>query len=147
LSPPPTEDARSRAVLKIVIPFRASISVRPRRTKGRRALRLAYWNVEGVSSKNVEPEQLLCEHGDDICVQNETCLQSILAMRFTNHVCHRADNPTQRGKSAIIFRGVIDHNALPVWGMQHLEVTAIHLVFKNRPDFLNVFASIFAQNI
>jgi hypothetical protein len=43
--------------------------VRPR-TNGGKALRLAYWNADGVCGRKLELEKFLSEHGDDICLLN-----------------------------------------------------------------------------
>jgi hypothetical protein len=56
------------------------------------------------------------------------------ALRFSNHVCHQMDRLTQGGGTAIlVWRNIIDHYAVLLSGLQHLEDTAIHLVLANRP--------------
>jgi hypothetical protein len=57
-------------------------------------------------------------------------LESGTALRFANYVC-----PTRGrgGGTAILVRRGIDHYAVPVLGLQHLEATAIHLVLATRP--------------
>jgi hypothetical protein len=57
--------------------------VRPRK-KGGKALRLAYWNADGVGGRKLELEQFHGEHGVDICLLNETHLESGRALRFAN---------------------------------------------------------------
>jgi exonuclease III len=111
------------------------MAVRPR-TNGGKALRLAYWNADGVRGRMLELEQFLREHGVDMCLLNETHLESGRALRFANYVCHRTDRPTRRGGgggTAILDRRGIDHYAVLVSGLQHLEATAIHLVLTTRP--------------
>jgi exonuclease III len=108
------------------------MAARPRRTPGK-ALRLAYWNADGVSGRNLELEQFLSEHGVDICLLNETHLVVERALRFANYVCHRTDQPTPGGGTVILVHKGIDHYAVPVSGLQYLEATAIHLVLATRP--------------
>jgi hypothetical protein len=60
--------------------------MRPR-TNGGRALRLACWIADGVRSRKLELEKFLSEHGVDICLLNETHLESDWALRFANYVC------------------------------------------------------------
>jgi hypothetical protein len=108
------------------------MAVRPR-TNGGKALRLAYWNADGVRSRKLELEQFLSEHGVDICLLNEMHLESGGALRSANYVCHRTDCPTRGGSTAILVRRGIDHYAVPVSGLQHLEATAIQLVLATRP--------------
>jgi hypothetical protein len=55
------------------------------------------------------------------------------ALRFANYVCHRTDLPTPGVGTAILVHKGIDHYAVPVSGLQYLEVTAIHLVLATRP--------------
>jgi hypothetical protein len=54
------------------------------------------------------------------------------ALRFANYVCHRTDSPTVGGGTAILVRRGIDHYAVAVSGLQHLEATVIH-VLPTRP--------------
>jgi exonuclease III len=108
------------------------MAARPRRTQGK-ALRLTCWNADGVRGRKLELEQLLSEHGVDICLLNETHLDSVRALRFANFVCHRTDRPTPGGGTEILVRKGIDHYAVPVTGWQYLEATAIHLVLATRP--------------
>jgi hypothetical protein len=93
-----------------------------------KALRLAYWNTDGVCGNKLELDQFLSEHGVDICLLNETHLESGLDFRFANYVCHRTDRQARSGGTAILVRRDIDHYAVPVSGPRHLEATAIHLV-------------------
>jgi hypothetical protein len=99
-----TGEARQRAALKTFSCSLPSMAVRPR-TNGEKALRLAYWNADGVRGRKRELEPFLSEHGVDICFLNETHLQSGKALRFANYVCHRTDRPTrgeaQRSLSAM----------------------------------------------
>jgi hypothetical protein len=48
------------------------MAARPRKANGDKALRLAYWNVEGVRGRKVELDQFLSEYGVDICLLNKT---------------------------------------------------------------------------
>jgi exonuclease III len=60
-------------------------------------MRLAFWNADGVRSRQLEMEQFLSEHGVDICLLNETHLESGRALRFAKYVCHRTESPTRWG--------------------------------------------------
>jgi hypothetical protein len=95
-------------------------------------LRLAYWNADGVCGKKLELDQFLSEHGVDICRLNETHLESGRDFRFANYVCHRTYRQARGGGTAILVRRDIDHYAVPVSGLRHLEATAIHLVLANK---------------
>jgi hypothetical protein len=77
-------------------------------------------------------DQFLSEHGVDICLLNETHLESGRAFRFANYVCYRTDRQARCGGTAILVRRDIDHCAVPVSGLRHLEATATHLVLANR---------------
>jgi hypothetical protein len=57
----------------------------------------------------------------------------IRAFRFANYVCHCTDRQARVGGKAILVRRDIDHYAVPVSGLRHLEATAIYLVLANRP--------------
>jgi hypothetical protein len=70
--------------------------------------------------------------GVDICLLNETHLVSGRAFRFAYYVCHRTDRQARGGGTATLGSRDIDHHAVPVSGLRHLEATAIHLVLANR---------------
>jgi hypothetical protein len=108
------------------------MSVRPGKNR-KYTLRLAYQNADGVRGRKLELEQFLSEHGVDIFLLNETYLLSGRALRLANYVCHRTDSPTPEGGTAIFVRQGIDHYAMPVSGLHHLEAIAVHLVFATRP--------------
>jgi hypothetical protein len=72
------------------------MAVRPRTNRGK-ALRLAYWNSDGVRGRKLELEQFLSQHSVDVYLLNETHLESRRAQRFANYVCHRTDRTTRGG--------------------------------------------------
>jgi hypothetical protein len=90
------------------------MTARPRRANGGKALRLAYWNADGVCGKKLELDQFISEYGVNICLLNETHLESGRAFRFANYVCHRMDRQARGGGTAILVRRDIDHYAVPV---------------------------------
>jgi hypothetical protein len=109
------------------------MTARPRKANGGKALRLAYWNADGIRGRKLELHQFLSEHGVGICLLNERHLESGRPFRLTKCVCHRTDRQARGGCTAILVRSVIDHCAVPVSGLRHLEETAIHLVLASRP--------------
>jgi hypothetical protein len=106
------------------------------RTIRGKALRLAYWNADGVRGTKLELKQFLSAHGVDTWLLNETHFESGRALRFTNYVCHRTDRPTPGEGTPIPAHKGIDHYAVPVSGLRYLEATAIHLVLAIRPEKL-----------
>jgi hypothetical protein len=94
---------------------------------------LPYWNAGGVHGRKLELEQFLSEHGVDICLLNEMHLESDWALRFANYVCHQKDRPTQGGGAVIFVRTGMDHYAVTLSGLHHLQATATHLVLATRP--------------
>jgi hypothetical protein len=50
-----------------------------------------------------------------------------------NYVCNRNDRVTEGGGTAILVRRGIDHHAVPVEGLKHLEATAIQIMLANKP--------------
>jgi exonuclease III len=112
------------------------MAVRPRTNGtegGGEALRLACWNADCVRGRKLQLEQFLSENGVDICLLNETHLETKRALTFANYVCHRTDRPAWGGGTAILVRKGIHHYAAPVSDLQQLEATAIHLVLATRP--------------
>jgi hypothetical protein len=109
------------------------MTARPRRANGGKALRLPYWNAAGIRGRKLELDQFLGEHGVDICLLNETQLESDRPFRLANYVCHRTDRQARGGDTAILARRVTDHCEVPVSGQRRLEATTIHLVLASRP--------------
>jgi hypothetical protein len=75
----------------------------------------------------------LGQHGIDIYLSTETHLRSGEVFRMANYVCHRNDRLTERCGIAILVRHGIDHHALPVQDLQHLEATAIQVMWASKP--------------
>jgi hypothetical protein len=67
------------------------MTARPRRANRGKALRLAYWNSDGVLARKLELDQLLSKHGVDSCLLNETDLESDRVFRFSTYVCQQTD--------------------------------------------------------
>jgi hypothetical protein len=109
------------------------MAARPRRASGIKALRLACWNANGVRGRKQELDHYLGQHGIDICLLTETHLRSGEVFRLANYVCPRNDRLIQGGGTAILVRRGIDHHAVPIQGLQHLEATAIQVKSVNKP--------------
>jgi hypothetical protein len=54
------------------------------------------WNISSVTKES-------------ICLLTETHLKERDVYRLTNYVCHRTDQPTEGGGTAIVARRGIDH--------------------------------------
>jgi exonuclease III len=96
-------------------------------------LRLACWNADAVRGRKQELDHFLGQHGIDICKLAETHIRSREIFWLANYVCHRNDQLTERGRTAILVRRGIVHHAVPVQGQQHLEATAIQVMLAAKP--------------
>jgi hypothetical protein len=108
------------------------MAARPRRTTVK-TLRLAFCNADGVRGKRIELDHFFAQHVVDICLLNETHLDPGQAFLFANYVCHRTDRSTKAGGTAILVRRGLQHHALPVQGLRHLEANAIELKLAGKP--------------
>ena len=63
----------------------------------------------------------------------DTHLRSGEAFRMGNYTCHRTDQLTEGGGTAMLVHRGIDHYALLVQGPRHLEATAIYVVMGSKP--------------
>jgi hypothetical protein len=72
----------------------------------------------------LEMEQFLSHHLVDVCLLKGTHLESGRALRFAKYFCHRTDRPNQWGITAMLVRRSIDHLAVQVSDLKHLEATA-----------------------
>ena len=109
------------------------MAARPNWTVRFKALRLAWWNADGVRGRKLELKHFLSQHGVDICLLIETFLKPDQAFRLANYVCHRTDRPTAGGRTAILVRRGIVHHSVPVPGLTHLEDTAVEVTLAGRP--------------
>jgi hypothetical protein len=74
----------------------------------------------------------------------DTHLRSSNVFRFANYVCNLNDRLTEGDGTAILVRLGIDHHAVPVQGLPHLEATAIQVMLANKAvKFLAVYLSPF----
>ena len=108
------------------------MAARPRRTMWTKALRLACWNPDGVRSRKQVPDHFFGQHGMDMCLLNKTHVRSGEVFRLATYVCHRNDRLTEGGGTAILVRRGIDHHAVPVQGLEHLEDTAIQVILVSK---------------
>jgi endonuclease/exonuclease/phosphatase family metal-dependent hydrolase len=96
-------------------------------------LRFAFWIADGVWGRKQELDHFFGQHGIDICLLTENHLRSGVVFRMANYFCHRTDQLTQGGGTAILARRCIDHHAVPVQGLRHLEETAIQVMMGSKP--------------
>ena len=109
------------------------MAARPRTTQRRKDLHLASWNADRVRGRKFELEHFLSQHGVDICLLNETFLNTDQHFRLTNYVCPRTDRPKLGACTVIrVRRGIVRHS-VPVPGLTHLEATAIPVTLAGRP--------------
>jgi exonuclease III len=106
------------------------MAARPTGTVQSKALRLACWNANGVRGRKLELEHFLRQHGVDICLLNETFLNTGQAFRLANYACHRTDRPTTGIGTAILVRCVIVHLSVTFHGLTHLEAVQVTLADK-----------------
>jgi hypothetical protein len=94
------------------------------------------WNWISSSASTAYVDAVLAvhsEHGVDICLLKQTHLQSVHPFRLANYICYRTDHQARGGGTEILVHRGIDHCAVPVLGLQHLEPSSIHLVLASRP--------------
>ena len=97
-----------------------------------KALRIAFWNADGVRGRNLEMENFLSQHGVEIFLLSETFLNPGQAFRLANYICHPSDRSTAGGGTAILVRRNIVHHSVPVLGLTHLEATAVQVTLAGR---------------
>jgi hypothetical protein len=118
------------------------MAARPRRSTVK-ALRLAFWNANGVRGTKIELDNFLAQHGVDVCLLNETHLDPGQAFRFANIVFHRTHRSTKGGVTAVLVPRGIEYHPLPVPGLRHLEKTASEIKLAGKPTkILAVYLSL-----
>jgi hypothetical protein len=121
-----------RAVLKTLVLLVAKYGSTPWRSCVE-ALRLAFWKANGVRGRKIQLDPFLAQHGVDVCLTNETHLDSGQASRFANYVYQRPYRSTKGGGTAILVRRGIEHHDLPFPSLRHLEATALELKLAGKP--------------
>ena len=109
------------------------MAARPSRTVRRKALHLAFRNLDGVRGRKLELDHFLRQNRVDICPLNETFLNPVQAFLPANYVCHLTDRPTAGGGTAILVRLGTAQNSVPVSGLTHLEATTVPVTLAYRP--------------
>ena len=110
----------------------ANMARQPRLTTRSKALSLACCNAYGCRGRKEERDHFLGLYGIDICLLTETRLRSGEVFRMVNYVCHRNGRLTERGGTAILLRHVMDHRAVPVQVLEHLDATAIQVMMADK---------------
>jgi hypothetical protein len=82
-------------------------------------------------------DYFLGQHGVDVCLLTETHLRSSEPIQMANYVCYRTDRLTEIGAIAILVRRGIDHYAVRVESIRHLETTAIQVALPIKPVKIN----------
>jgi hypothetical protein len=93
---------------------------------------LVCWNADGVCGRKHELDHFLGQHGVDICLLTETHLNAGKVFQMANYVCNRTDWLTEGGGTAILVRCGIDHHAVPMQSLVHLEATAIQAMLASK---------------
>jgi hypothetical protein len=91
------------------------------------------WNADGVRGREQELDHFLGQHGIDTCLLTETYLRSGEVFRMENYVCHLTDWLTEGGRSVKLVRRGIDHHAVPVRVLEHLEATTLQVMMASNP--------------
>jgi len=60
-------------------------------------------------------------------------LRSGETFQMANYVCHHTAWLTEGGRTAILVRWGIDHNAVPIHVVRHQVATAIQVMFASKP--------------
>jgi hypothetical protein len=63
----------------------------------------------------------------------EINLMSCGVFRLANNLCHLNDRLIEGGGTAILIRRGIDHHAVPVQGLEHLEATTFPVMLASKP--------------
>jgi hypothetical protein len=87
----PKKKACSRVFLNTLIIFVAEYCC----ANDEKALRLSYWNADEFHGRKLELDQILSEHGVDICLLNDKHFELDRALRFANYLRHRPNRSTR----------------------------------------------------
>lgn len=96
-------------------------------------LKIATWNIDGLSAKIKEAEVLINEHKLDILLISETHLTNKNQIRIPNYNIYTTNHPdgTAHGGTAVIIRSSISHHELPHFRSHHIQATTISVQDKN----------------
>ena len=115
---------------------RPIMTARPRRKERCKVLRLACRNADRLSSRKLELEHFLSQHGVDICLLSDKILNCGQAFRLANYVCYRRQTDSRGGTTMPIHRGIV-HHSVPVPCLTHLEAIAVQVILAGWPAYFS----------
>lgn len=97
------------------------------------ALRIATWNIDGLSPNKDEVETLIDQHNLDILLISETHFTDRSYIKIKNYNIYNTNYPdgTAHGGSAVIIRTSIKHSPLPNFHERHIQATTVTIEDKN----------------
>src|SRR5436189_653065 len=85
------------------------------------ALKIAFWNAEGLHNARDEARVFIEDHNIDALLVCETHLRACQNPKIPNYQLYRADRNYRGGGTAIYIRSVIDHIDAGPCSTQHIE--------------------------
>lgn len=104
-------------------------------------LRIATWNINGLTPNKDEVELLLKEQNLDILLVSEAHCTSRTYITFKHYKCYLTNHPDGTGHAgtAIIVKNTIKHYQMPGYQTQHIQATTISV--QDNTGLLNVSAA------
>lgn len=105
-------------------------------------LKIVSWNARGIRNKINELFHFLENQNFDVCLLNETWLDSSCTMKHRNFFCYRNDRQNSRGGGvAILIKKNIAHQLLPAPNTSLIESIGIKIFCEN--DSINIYSCYF----
>lgn len=97
------------------------------------SLKIATWNLDGLSANKEQVEAFLNTHNVDILMVSESHLKDNYIIRIQNYNIYTTNHPdgTAHAGSAIVVRSTIKHHELPQYRKEHIQATSIGIEDRN----------------
>ncbi|CAH2097816.1 unnamed protein product [Euphydryas editha] len=98
-----------------------------------RKLKIATWNINGLSPNKSEVDILLKIHDLDILLISETHFTNSNHVNISNYNIYTTNHPdgTAHGGTAVVIRSSIEHYELPQFKTEHIQATSVSVQDKN----------------
>lgn len=96
-------------------------------------LKIATWNINGLSPNKSEVDTLLKIHDLDILLISETHFTNSSHVSISNYNIYTTNHPdgTAHGGTAVVIRSSIEHYELPQFKTEHIQATSVSVQDKN----------------
>lgn len=91
------------------------------------AIRMATWNIDGLTPNKYDAQSLMIQHNLDVLLISEAHCTDSTYVKFQNYECYVTQHPDETGHAgaAIIVRKSLNHHVMPEYRTCEIQATTI----------------------